>query len=74
MEHQDQLVEMIRDRFDSQDRKLEEIKCSLSNHVEKDEEYWRQIDVQAGQIQLLKAIGGSSIFAGAMAWLWNKFH
>lgn len=69
-----QLVEMIRDRFDAQDRVLEDIQSSIATHVTKDEAYWKRLDVQEGQMTLLKAIGGSSALAAIGAWLWNKFH
>ena len=67
-----QLFEMLTKRFDSQDETLKEIKDSFKEHLEKDETYWRKIDVQDGQITLLKVLLGSSSLTALITgiWLW----
>jgi RNA binding exosome subunit len=67
-----QIVEMLRDRFDSQDVVLQDIKESIRDHTEKDEAYWRQIDDQKAQLRLVKWLGGTSIAGSAVLWAWHK--
>jgi RNA binding exosome subunit len=70
---ENQVLEMVRDRFDAQDVMLNEIKESIRDHVTKDEAYWRQIDDQKAQLKLVKWIGGTGIFSSAVIWIWQKF-
>lgn len=71
---QRELVDMIRDRFTYQDEMLKDLVTSLKEHIKTDQEYWKKIDVQQGQINLLKAIGGSSVLTAFGAYIWSKFH
>lgn len=57
----DQLFEMLRDRLDSIDNRLGDIRETLNDHIAKDETYWQKIDVQEGQIDLLKWMFGGTI-------------
>ena len=74
----EQVVELIRDTikqgFENTNEKIDRIATSLDTHITKDGEYWKKIDVQQGQIRLLKGIGGSSIVSAIAVYLWNKFH
>ncbi len=64
-----QLFELLVDRFDRQDKVLMEIKDTIKEHVEKDEKYWKKIDVQEGQIKLLKGMGtGFIAVLGYLEW------
>lgn len=64
-----QLFEMLKDRFDRQDEILGNIERNLSEHTKKDEVYWKKIDVQEGQLSLLKWLFGGTIttLAGSFA-------
>lgn len=57
----EQIFEMLRDRLESIDNRLGDIRDTLSDHIEKDEGYWKKIDVQEGQIDLLKWMFGGTI-------------
>ena len=74
----EQVIDLIRDQikqgFETTNEKIDAIGISLNDHVVKDQEYWKKIDVQQGQIGVLKAIGGSSILTAIGAYLWSKFH
>ena len=68
----EQLFELINERSDRQDRKLDRIEDLLSSHIEKDERYWKKIDVTEGQVSLLKWLFGGStatLVGSAFAWL-----
>lgn len=76
---EEQVVEMLRDRFDdqnkrfdAQDKVLERICTTLEAHTDDDKKYWRKIDVAEGQIKLIKGVGASSIATALGAWLWHK--
>lgn len=66
-----QLFELLRDRFDKQDQMLEEIRDTLKDHAKKDETYWRKLDIQEGQIALLKLIIGVIGTVGGAIGLWS---
>jgi len=68
-----QLFELINERSDRQDEKLDRIEELLRAHVEKDEVYWRKIDTQDGQIKALKGVGSAIVFlAGVAEWLFRR--
>ena len=69
----EQVVQMIRDRFDRQDETLKRIETSRVEHADKDAGYWKQIDDQHAQLRLAKWVGGSGAFAAATAWLYEFF-
>ena len=67
-----QLVEMIRDRFDRVDTALEEARATMHAHIEKDEQYWKQLDQQSGQISLLKWLGGGAGLTIIGKWIYER--
>ena len=69
----DQLVDLLRDRFDRVDAALDEAKATMLAHIEKDERYWKQLDQQSGQISLLKWLGGSALFTVLSKWIYERF-
>ena len=74
----EQVIEMIRDTikqgFENTNERIDAMSKKFDTHVEKDQGYWNKIDVQEGQISLIKGIGSSSILAAIGTYLWNKFH
>jgi hypothetical protein len=68
-----QMMELLRDRFDSLDSKMEALNDTMANHVEKDEVYWRKIDHAEGQITMIKAVGSTLSLSGIGAWLFSHF-
>lgn len=67
-----QLFKMLTDRFNAQDEMLQEISALITEHVKKDEHYWKAIDDLRAQGRLIKIIGGSSIGTAVGAWLWHN--
>jgi len=49
-----QLLDMIREWMNKNDADHATILATLQTHITKDEEYWRKIDVQQGQMSLLR--------------------
>ena len=67
-----QLFDMLKYRFDQQDEMLQNIHLNLQEHIEKDQVYWKKIDVQEGQVGLLKWLFGGTIttlFGSFVAWI-----
>lgn len=67
-----QIFKLINDRSNKQDDTLERIETMLAEHIQKDEVYWRKIDVQEGQLGLLKWVFGGTVttLAGSfIAWI-----
>lgn len=56
-----QLFELINQRSDQQDRVLDEIKGLIRDHTKEDEKYWKKIDIQEGQLSVLKWLFGGTI-------------
>ena len=69
----DQLVELLRDRFNAIDAKLDEAKESFDKHAASDEKYWKLIDAQKAQLSLVKWVTGGAAGSSLIAWLFNKF-
>ncbi len=69
-----QLFEMMRDRFDGVDNKLDAAKDSFDKHAASDEKYWRIIDGQQAQISMIKWAGGALSGSSLVAWLVSKWH
>ena len=69
----DQLAEMIRDRFNKVDADNAVMIRDLKEHAVKDEAYWRQIDEHRAQLGLVKWLIGTSAGSAALAWLYSKF-
>lgn len=59
-------IERGNETCDRIDRKLEE-------HIGKDEDYWKRIDQQEGQLSLIKWLCGSISVSGLLAWLFGSF-
>lgn len=70
----DMLLKLLMDRFDQQDKMLDEIRENFKEHHEKDEHYWRKLDVQEGQVNLLKVIVGGviTVLVGSWSWIISK--
>ena len=51
-----QLLEMIRDRFDQVDAKLDQARESFDTHAATDEKYWRMLDDQQAQLTFVKRL------------------
>jgi RNA binding exosome subunit len=67
------LVNLIRDQFETVNNTLRDIHIELKEHTEKDVKYWQKIDEQAAQLRLVKWAAGSG-FIGVMAnWLYQQF-
>jgi ABC-type transport system involved in cytochrome bd biosynthesis fused ATPase/permease subunit len=49
-----QLFQLVNQRSDRQDDTLDEIKKLLTEHIQKDEIYWRKIDIQEAQLSMLR--------------------
>lgn len=67
-----QIFELINERSDRQDRTLNRIETMLSEHITKDEIYWRKIDIHEGQLGLLKWLFGGTIttlIGSGVAWV-----
>lgn len=69
----DQLIEMIRDRFDDMGAKLDDAARHLKEHVDTDARYWRLIDEQQAQISLLRWMTGGGATTALATWLYSKF-
>lgn len=69
----EQIVNMLRDRFDSVDAKLKEMSGSFDAHVEMDQVYWKKIDQQEAQVNVFKWITSGLSGSALMAWLYEKF-
>lgn len=69
----DQLIELIRDRFDSVDAKLNQQQASFELHAQNDEKYWKLIDEQQAQLSLIKWISSGLSGSALLAWLYTKF-
>ena len=69
------LINLMRDRFDSLDRKLDALHETFKEHVNKDETYWKKLDQQEGQLRLVRWVSGSGIITGigtAALWVYKK--
>ena len=69
----EQLIELLRDRFDALDRKLDDHRASFDLHAKNDEKYWKMIDSQRAQVSLIKWLTGGAAGSSLLAWLFNKF-
>lgn len=65
------LYETLRDMKADLHEDILDLKKSLKEHTEQDARYWRKIDVQEGQITLLKVLLGSGTFTGVLYGLWQ---
>ena len=68
----DQLFKMLQERFDRQDRMLTNIETNLKEHTQIDEKYWRKLDIQEGQVSLLKWLFGgtvTTVIGSGVAWI-----
>jgi hypothetical protein len=67
------IVGMIRDNFSQLHAKCDSIQESINVHVEKDEQYWKDLDEMKGQMSLVKWLFGSISLSGLGAWLFSNF-
>lgn len=70
----EQLFEMLNDRFNRIETMLGEAKASFDAHVTKDEGYWKKLDAQDAQFNILKWIVGPISGTSFLAWLYEHFH
>lgn len=73
MANDDQILELLRDRFDKVDKDLSKLADDLSDHYEKDERYWGMIDEQQAQLKLIKRVAAGGGGAALFTWLATKF-
>ena len=69
----EQLLELMRDRFDRLDNEMTSLNTTLKEHTEMDQRYWQKIDQQEAQISLIKWLGGSISMSGLLGWLFSHF-
>ena len=67
-----QLFDMLRDRFDVIDASIKDVKSLIEVHTEKDEHYWKMIDDQQAQLRMVKWLSTGLSGSALTAWLWNK--
>lgn len=65
------LYETLRDMKADLHEDILDLKKSLKEHIAHDERYWRKIDVQDGQITLLKVLLGGGTLTGFLYGLWQ---
>ena len=68
-----QLFEMLNQRFDAIDSKLEGMTETFKVHTDKDEIYWRKIDAKEAQLDVFKWLTGTSSGAALLAWIYQTF-
>ena len=69
----DQLAEMIRDRFNKVDQDNNQLLMDLRGHVEKDAIYWAKVDAYYAQVGVFKWLAGTSIGSAVMLWIYEHF-
>ena len=69
----EQIVELLRDRFDNLDRELKTINETIKDHVDTDTRYWKKIDQQEAQLSVVKWLTSGAAGTGLLAWLYNQF-
>ena len=68
-----QLFDMLRERFDRQDADNAEIKEMIKEHTKKDELYWSKLDQHETQLNTLKKVGAGFISAvGLVEWFFRR--
>jgi hypothetical protein len=69
----DQLAEMIRDRFNKVDADNAQLLEDLKDHAGKDAIYWQKVDAHYAQLALVKWLAGTSIGSAIMLWIYQHF-
>jgi hypothetical protein len=64
----EQIVGMIRDSLERLEGTCHGIREDMAAHQARDEEYWKLLDQQQGQISMIKVIGG--VLGGGVA-IWE---
>ncbi len=70
----DQIVDFIRDQFDSVRKDISTLRDSMDRHTTKDEHYWKKVDEAEGQIKLLKWAASAGPVGALIVWLYSKLH
>ena len=69
----EQIIELLRDRFDRLDVELSVISTTLKEHCENDATYWKKIDENEAQLRVIKWLSSSAAGSAVMAWLYSLF-
>lgn len=69
-----QLIEMIRDRFDAVDAKLDRAATAFDAHAKQDEKYWKLLDAQQAQLSLIKRVFWGLVTIGGTIGGWLGWH
>ncbi len=69
----EEIIGLIRDRLDQLQETCEGVRDDIKEHARVDAEYWRKLDAQQGQLDLIKWVGGGLSLSGLMAWLFGTF-
>lgn len=69
----EQLLELMRDRFDRLDTELSSLNVALRDHTKMDEQYWKKIDANEAQIGVLKWLFSGVSASGVLAWIYTNF-
>ena len=66
------VFKFIDSKFNEIRQDLHDIKVSLKAHIEKDEHYWRKIDAQEAQLNLIKYLFSGTTIIGILTvgWAW----
>lgn len=70
---EDNIVQLIRDRFTNVDHDNAEMLSCLKEHIAKDEEYWRKVDDTHAQVRLVKWVAGSGLLGAIGNWFYQTF-
>lgn len=70
----DQVFDMIKQRFDAVDRKLDDARDAFKAHSDDDKKYWSIIDQQQTQLSLIRRVfwGVISVLGTLGAWVGLK--
>lgn len=69
----EQIIDMIRDQFQSMNGKIDKLQESVQGHLDDDKLYWTKIDQTDGQISLIKWIIGSGTVGAFILFVYNFF-
>lgn len=69
----EQIIELMRDRFDKLNAELEMLHKTLRDHIEMDALYWKKIDTTEAQLTFVKWLVSGVSGSALLAWLTTKF-
>ena len=69
----EQIIELMRDRFDKLDAELHGIHLTIKEHTEMDALYWKKIDAHEAQISMIQWLSSALSGSALLAWLYTKF-